>query len=267
MLLLQGEALFDIDEDAPSSGPYHETFGSPITLRDENDTFLAKTKRCISAPFIASRFYDAYDDEEDDGEFEDDGLPSGPKSSRMRTISVSSQPTLVGENASKDVCSVCSASTSPLSILIPCNHLICSSCLTSSLNIVGEKDMRCATCEDPVENFKLITPLRIGSSVIGANGNSNAMKHSNPNQLLPSAFDNLIIKEGEGNKHNQKHYEGHPVQNGSVAPSGFHSNYEGDIAVLRVDNVPWVRTFLMKLTSINHRLTKAIIGCNASNSR
>ncbi|KAJ7599274.1 hypothetical protein C8J56DRAFT_186239 [Mycena floridula] len=55
-------------------------------------------------------------------------------------------------------CSVCSrANPSRLAILSPCNHPLCSGCLTSALNIVGEKDMECAVCKRGVDDFKLIS--------------------------------------------------------------------------------------------------------------
>ncbi|KXN84490.1 NADP-specific glutamate dehydrogenase [Leucoagaricus sp. SymC.cos] len=49
------------------------------------------------------------------------------------------------EPASASDCSVClSQNASSLAILKPCGHPLCSTCLTSALNIVGEKDMECA---------------------------------------------------------------------------------------------------------------------------
>ncbi|KAF9488832.1 hypothetical protein BDN71DRAFT_1424417 [Pleurotus eryngii] len=51
-----------------------------------------------------------------------------------------------------------SLSAAPLSlaILSPCTHPLCSACLTSALNIVGEKDMECAVCKKAVSSFKLV---------------------------------------------------------------------------------------------------------------
>jgi hypothetical protein len=64
-------------------------------------------------------------------------------------------------------CSVCLAShPTTLAILQPCRHPLCSACLTSALNIVGEKDMECAVCKQSVEDFKLI----MGSSKGGKTG-------------------------------------------------------------------------------------------------
>ncbi|GLB39240.1 putative ring finger [Lyophyllum shimeji] len=55
-------------------------------------------------------------------------------------------------------CSVCLAPhPRTLALLIPCNHPLCSGCLTSALNIVGEKDMECAVCRYKVADFKLVT--------------------------------------------------------------------------------------------------------------
>ncbi|GBE87667.1 hypothetical protein SCP_1103440 [Sparassis crispa] len=52
-------------------------------------------------------------------------------------------------------CSVCGLSGKSLAILEPCAHPLCSACLTSALNIVGEKDMECAVCKAKVDDFKL----------------------------------------------------------------------------------------------------------------
>ncbi|KAG6907747.1 hypothetical protein DXG01_007547 [Tephrocybe rancida] len=55
-------------------------------------------------------------------------------------------------------CSVCLASSPrTLAILVPCGHPLCSGCLTSALNIVGEKDMECAVCRGKVADFKLVS--------------------------------------------------------------------------------------------------------------
>lgn len=61
------------------------------------------------------------------------------------------------EPSSASDCSVCLAQSAPsLAILKPCGHPLCSACLTSALNIVGEKDMECAVCKQGVQDFKLI---------------------------------------------------------------------------------------------------------------
>ena len=61
-------------------------------------------------------------------------------------------------------CSVCFASK-PLSLAIldPCGHPLCSTCLTSALNIVGEKDMECAVCKQGVVDFRLVMTTQRGN--------------------------------------------------------------------------------------------------------
>ncbi|KDR76446.1 hypothetical protein GALMADRAFT_445568 [Galerina marginata CBS 339.88] len=66
-------------------------------------------------------------------------------------------------------CSVCLASQpTSLAILHPCKHSLCSACLTSALNIVGEKDMECAVCKQAVADFKLVVGSSRGNKSPGA---------------------------------------------------------------------------------------------------
>ncbi|KAF8067678.1 hypothetical protein FPV67DRAFT_1149641 [Lyophyllum atratum] len=54
-------------------------------------------------------------------------------------------------------CSVClDVHPRTLAVLVPCGHPLCSGCLTSALNIVGEKDMECAVCRGKVADFRLV---------------------------------------------------------------------------------------------------------------
>jgi hypothetical protein len=65
-------------------------------------------------------------------------------------------------------CSVCLCqNASSLAILKPCGHPLCSACLTSALNIVGEKDMECAVCKQDVQDFKLVNSSNRGNTVPG----------------------------------------------------------------------------------------------------
>ncbi|KAK7043012.1 hypothetical protein VNI00_008750 [Paramarasmius palmivorus] len=62
-------------------------------------------------------------------------------------------------------CAVCSRTNlTRLAILSPCGHPLCSACLTSALNIVGEKDMECASCKQGVVDFKLISSSNVTGS-------------------------------------------------------------------------------------------------------
>lgn len=187
-------------------------------------------------------------DEDDDETLEDDGLPTAPKTSKLRVTrsasAISSSTASSEVDSQKDVdvtdsraCSVCSASSSPMSTLKPCGHLICSSCLTGALNIVGEKDMRCATCEQPVDDFKLLTPMKLDSPISVKESSQVHAPSPSLNRgprdvltLLPSAFDELAIKETRPSVDDLSQNQ----------PSVALPTVVAEIAVLRIDNVPWV---------------------------
>lgn len=172
-------------------------------------------------------------------------------------------------NVSKPTaCSVCGISFSTseggkltLAILSPCNHPLCSSCLTSALNIVGEKDMECAVCRESVDDFKLTT------IVVSKEKKQRVLQPHNPvtpsraraplgavdlNSRLPSGplfapkrWDELSedslsdspmalrkLKEDVGQS---------PVDNVlSVSKEGGMDSPDDEFVVLRIDNVPWV---------------------------
>ncbi|THH08174.1 hypothetical protein EW145_g2885 [Phellinidium pouzarii] len=249
---VMGEALFDIDEDAPTTSPYPQTFGSPFSATTRFESPSNTSKRCVSAPFIAGRFYENYDNDDGDDEYEDDGLSNAPMSSQLRnirSISSLSAPASAKDNSTEykseitdeKTCSVCSASSSPLSILVPCEHLICSSCLTGALNIIGEKDMRCASCDKPVDDFRLLSPLKINSAISeeaeeGKKNDSKEVHKEETISLLPSAFEDLSIKT-DGTKNKVKFGTDSQSQNGPDTP--YASCEIEDVTVLRIDNVPW----------------------------
>lgn len=99
--------------------------------------------------------------------------------------------------------------------------------------------MRCATCEQPVDDFQLLTPLKIEiPAVVEQTNGQTALKSSSPDtsaeetlKLLPSAFDELFIKETKPSVDD--------LQRSQVLVKESPTNME--IAVLRIDNVPWVR--------------------------
>lgn len=195
------------------------------------------------------------DDMEDDDEtLEDDGLPTAPKVSKLRaaksasaipsSATIRQTPSPKIDSPVSRACSVCSASSSPMSTLKPCGHLICSSCLTGALNIVGEKDMRCATCEQPVDDFKLLTPLKIEiPKVVEQTDRKTPLSTTSLDKseeetlkLLPSAFDELFIKENRLSVDDK--------QRSQVSVEELPTNK--DIAVLRIDNVPWVGCYYVE---------------------
>jgi hypothetical protein len=164
-------------------------------------------------------------------------------------------------------CSVCSR-TNParLAILTPCKHPLCSSCLTSALNIVGEKDMECAVCKQSVEDFKLISN---DSNQTRASEPSSAHSHGdfNRNSTSPSSDGNIrgmsfldplysspgsaISSSAVGGLDSAFEFSG-PFHfsegefRASTPPpdsgkrTGMSPRSHRDPVVLRIDNVPWV---------------------------
>ena len=188
---------------------------------------------------MPGKFLDEIDD--DDETLEDDGLPTAPRSMKLRTTRSASA--IITTTKSDDThsgvapamgCSVCCA-TSTLSTLKPCGHLICSSCLTGALNIVGEKDMRCATCELPVEDFKLLSSVKLDSTGEEMRKSSpiSTDDKQDPVKLLPSAFNELNIKDRDPQQIENPAQQAH-------SPGSPQSTSLTDTAVLRIDNVPWV---------------------------
>ncbi|KAN0111786.1 hypothetical protein V8E52_008166 [Russula decolorans] len=124
-------------------------------------------------------------------------------------------------------CSVCGNLGPSLAELEPCTHLLCSACLTSALNIVGEKDMECAVCKTGVANFHLRNTAPKGSSVPSGGAPRGC--------LMPGAFDG----SNKENLVNDFHFFD---MQGSSTPNRSERNHplrEGELPVLRIDNVPW----------------------------
>ncbi|TFK39266.1 hypothetical protein BDQ12DRAFT_629803 [Crucibulum laeve] len=161
----------------------------------------------------------------------------------------------------KNDCSVCLAQCPPtLAVLQPCEHPLCSACLTSALNIVGEKDMRCAVCKGAVVDFKLISNkggagspgkendagAREGSENEGAIASrEDAISLSNPPSPiseLESPFEfGLDFEAGLEGRASTPKLE----QSISYSHSVSEENGDGkrtkmtENIVLRIDNVPW----------------------------
>lgn len=130
-------------------------------------------------------------------------------------------------------CSVCGRrgkGDGMLAVLQPCEHPLCSTCLTSALNIVGEKDMECAVCKTPVVDFKLV-------------GSEKKREDSVPSTPGQSFFDPV----GKGNGRKVMHIEeedGLPVFDAesvrASTPKFGNRPTPGPCSiVLRIDNVPW----------------------------
>ncbi|KAA1473657.1 hypothetical protein DENSPDRAFT_285976 [Dentipellis sp. KUC8613] len=125
------------------------------------------------------------------------------------------------KSASEDdtsTCTVCGLAPTSLAVLEPCKHILCSACLTSALNIVGEKDMECAVCKKGVDDFKLRSAAKTnpkgGASEFGA---------------MMDRFDLFDLGGGVPRAST-------PVGARRQASA---SGRPGEVPVLRIDNVPW----------------------------
>jgi hypothetical protein len=127
-------------------------------------------------------------------------------------------------------CSVCDTPASRIAVLEPCKHPLCSACLTSALNIVGEKDMQCAVCSTGVDDFKLQSVENVESS-LGPTSTPPAKKK--PLSTVPSPFD----ADQQENVNPFAFFEA--PQGISTPPT--RKTRAGETIVLRIDNVPWVR--------------------------
>ena len=186
-------------------------------------------------------------------------------------------------------CLVCLAPRpSTLAILQPCLHPLCSTCLTSALNIVGEKDMECAVCKRAVADFKLVVGSgkaspggQLDSSFEKANKKTTTttkvQNMKDQTDLKGKSFiDPLFSSPGSATTHDTASSSGESEldsafefgldfgelrastpkfeqQQQHLAPdlsnqsiNGGRGEKKGDSnAVLRIDNVPWVKHFVM----------------------
>ena len=190
--------LFDIDENSyvpyPSSFSHTEPLALPL---------------CLNDPFDHSEV-----------SFEDMDYPHGTQTAVYRNL----------EPLTPELCcSVCGSSgPSSLAELEPCSHLLCSACLTSALNIVGEKDMECAVCKTGVANFHLKNT--------GSKGSSMLTSVAPRGRLTPAALDGLN-KDDLANDFHFFDLQASSTPNRSER----HHVGDGEVPVLRIDNVPWVR--------------------------
>lgn len=127
-------------------------------------------------------------------------------------------------------CSVCGARKGSLAVLEPCAHPLCSGCLTSALNIVGEKDMECAVCKSKVDDFKL---SKVDSNFSCAPAPARMDiddDSSNDSFCIPSdgGFQDFFDRAQGAST---------PVPRSRTTDRG--STVEERV-VLRIDNVPWV---------------------------
>jgi hypothetical protein len=112
-----------------------------------------------------------------------------------------------------------------LSLLEPCQHQICASCITGSLNVVGEKDMICMYCLSPIKSFKIARPFRRIHSDVSSEDSFSM------HPLCQNSFPQDSPTPRESHLTTLSHLDARP----SSDLGGSFS-----IVVLRIDNVPWV---------------------------
>ncbi|KAG0700599.1 hypothetical protein DFH29DRAFT_983050 [Suillus ampliporus] len=188
--------LFDIDENPFE--PYPQSFPSaePFSLHDPfNGSGLPTITECVQQHFGESFFQ--------------------PKMQSNATATSSS------------ACSVCGRDGGRFAILKPCEHPLCSGCLTSALNIVGEKAMQCAVCKESVVDFQLQS-RPFDDSMVSSSSTPQVNRPLLPS-FEPSPFaphmDQLAV-------HFQR----------DLSPPNFVSTpnqQRVENVVLRIDNVPW----------------------------
>lgn len=166
--------------------------------------------------------------------------PHGTQASVYRNLEPAPAPELS--------CSVCGSLGPSLAELEPCSHLLCSACLTSALNIVGEKDMECAVCKTGVANFHLRNT--------GSKGSGMLTPAAPRGCLTPAALDGL----NKDDLANDFHF--FDLQ-ASSTPNKHERHHVGDgeSPVLRIDNVPWVCIDVLLCQTV---LTQFLIGYHTS---
>ncbi|TCD68741.1 hypothetical protein EIP91_009887 [Steccherinum ochraceum] len=131
-------------------------------------------------------------------------------------------------------CSVCGTSNGALALLNPCAHPLCSACLTSALNIVGEKDMECAVCNVKVDDFKLQNykgpSSGVSHPVVPPMENFNDA-YMDSFSFAPGVLESSFAEFVDRAQGASTPVAGNRAEKKSAKPD--------ERVVLRIDNVPW----------------------------
>ncbi|KAI0711264.1 hypothetical protein C8Q76DRAFT_735768 [Earliella scabrosa] len=146
-------------------------------------------------------------------------------------------------------CSVCGLAKGSLAVLKPCAHPLCSTCLTSALNIVGEKDMECAMCHAKVDDFSLCktgpdtAPVNTESKLQRIIEECNEIEEFDSGiGLLPCAFSGKSVGDVamfDEDELFMDRAQGASTPVASHASASFAPSKASERVVLRIDNVPW----------------------------
>ncbi|EJF63755.1 hypothetical protein DICSQDRAFT_101752 [Dichomitus squalens LYAD-421 SS1] len=224
----QTSELYDIDED--DYAPYPQTFSPPAHSQtlplSLNDPFNTSNLSLSAISHISEpiQFYE--------------------------TPQYFPPPLPRKASASATTCSVCGLVKGSLAILKPCSHPLCSTCLTSALNIVGEKDMECAMCHAKVDAFTLCKD-NPDVAAVKSPAESKLQRiieectefeeFDSGIGLLPSNFNGREI--GDVNLFDDDEIFMDRAQGASTPVAGSNASFTSakttDRVVLRIDNVPW----------------------------
>lgn len=218
---MQNRDLCDIDEDEFT--PYPQVFPT------------------VASQTLPLAFQDSFDYGDMSDTFFFNNIPE--QYEEIKPITVLETETILS-------CSVCGLTNGTLALLDPCSHPLCSACLTSALNIVGEKDMECAVCNAKVADFKL---QNLGGASTKDTTKPKVPRTNNesayiqPFTFMDTSFDEFIDRAQGAST---------PIAN--TRSSRRKSGKADDSVVLRIDNVPWVSSFRI-YTVLVYRLTNSFL--------
>lgn len=154
----------------------------------------------------------------------------------------------------KSSCTVCDKQPSEsfrMIVLSPCSHILCSSCFTGTLNIVGEKNMTCMECNSPVQSFHFALSLEKN----GDSGHTIDSSCPSPYSKPPDSHCELVSKLAELTA-STKIFSRKPTASAPnrrpITIAERDMKTDSDISVLRLDNIPWVRFFPLPQTMISY---------------
>lgn len=199
--------------------PYNDQFSPSAAARIQSQTLPLH----LHDPFDVSSLSEMYQDAQSLPAFTTYEPPLPPQPERTPT----------------PACSVCGSSSGSLAVLDPCTHPLCSGCLTSALNIVGEKDMECAVCKAKVNDFKL-QKLCIPSE--SSKKPAMYLQEDNNGAFNPRFVDLPVpLDVGFQDFIDRAQGSSTPVPGARSAWKPPTPSRSAERVVLRIDNVPWVR--------------------------
>ncbi|KAG8796467.1 hypothetical protein FRC17_007993, partial [Serendipita sp. 399] len=149
-----------------------------------------------------------------------DAFELAPASPVSPTKALPEAPSKPATNT-RATCAACNRVLSSAALLSPCNHLVCSPCLTGCLNAAGENGMDCMACKMPISTFQLT------SVVVSATGSTLPVP-----QLLAASVAAAAKEVVDANPSAVSTLEA-PINSLRTSPGS------DEPCVLRIDNVPW----------------------------